>query len=144
MDTNKTNQQIVQETTILKNKEEQKMTKQIEKTLFAITNEELQKLITKTKTSKLVSQELSTGISYFEGKTRIAKILKTKKSSKIEINIELPKIIETEFNLNKIKAAEAYKKHHGTMKYMATINTEKELKKLLKIIITEYSKIIIK
>lgn len=105
------------------------------KNLYEISTAEFNKLL---KGTKIVPNEISTGISYFEGKDRIIKILKTKKSSKIEINIILPTEIETKFNLKKISAQTAYKKHLGTLKYYANINSETELKKLLKIIISEY------
>ena len=107
------------------------------KSLSEIAIEEMTKLM---ENSKLVGQQLSTGVSYFEGTDRLLKILKSKKSVKIEINIPLNKTIETEFNLTKISTKMAYEKHLGTMKYFVILTDEKQINKLLKILITEFNK----
>lgn len=110
------------------------------KTLSELTIEEMDKQIKELKNSKLIGQNLSTGVSYFEGTERLLKILKSKKSVKIEINIPLNKTIETEFNLTKISTKMAYEKHLGTMKYFVILTDEKQINKLLKILITEFNK----
>lgn len=112
-----------------------------QKNLYEIGTTEINKLI---KNSKIVGTEISTGYSFFEGKDRVCKILKTKKNFKIEINILLNSEIENEFNLEKISPNTAYKKHLGTLKYYGNLNSETEIKKLLKIIITEFKNLKIK
>ena len=90
------------------------------------------------KGTKIVESEVSTGTSFFEGKKRLCKVLKSKKAGSVEINVVLDKATEEKFNLNRITAASAKAKHLGTMKYMATINDLKELPILLKAMVESF------
>ncbi len=93
---------------------------------------------TAIKGTKIVEQENSTGISFFEGKKRLCKILKSKNSLSIEINVTLDAETETKFNLTRITAKVAHQKHLGTMKYMARIGDPKELPELLKSMVASF------
>ncbi len=93
---------------------------------------------TAIKGTKIVEQEGSTGISFFEGKKRLAKILKSKNSLSIEINVTLDTETEKEYGLTKISAKVAHEKHLGTMKYMAKIPDAKLVPKLLKIMVDAF------
>lgn len=108
-----------------------------QKSNYEIANEAVLKLL---KGTKIIGQEISTGTSYFEGKNRLLKILNTKRGISLEVNVVLPKEVEIEFNLEKISAATAYKKHLGTMKYMVKLNDDKQLPKLLKSVVEEFKK----
>lgn len=90
------------------------------------------------KGTKLVQQENSTGTSFFEGKKRLCKILKSKKSLSIEINVILDAETEKEYSLTRISAKVAHEKHLGTMKYMARIPDVKMLPKLLKTMVVAF------
>lgn len=107
------------------------------KTNYEIANEVVAKNI---KGTKIVANEISTGTSYFQGKNRLLKVLKTKKGITLEVNVALPEEIEKEYNLEKISAAVAYKKHLGTMKYSIKLNDDKTLNKLIKAAVEEFKK----
>ncbi|MDF2615369.1 MAG: hypothetical protein K0Q47_24 [Sedimentibacter sp.] len=87
------------------------------------------------KGTKIISSEISTGTSFFEGKKRLCKILKSKNSLSIEINVVLDSETEKEYNLTRISAKQAHEKHLGTMKYLAKISDVKLLPKLLKVMV---------
>lgn len=127
----------VQDTQEIKEVKETKKAKEVVKDLYKLTNDSVAKAI---KGTKIVGKEISTGTSYFQGKTRLCKVLKTKRGISLEINVLLPKEIEEEFFLEKISAATAYKKHLGTMKYHAKLNDEKALPKLIKSMVEEFKK----
>jgi hypothetical protein len=105
------------------------------KSIYEIAVEAVQKAVTGT---KIVDSEVSTGTSFFEGKKRLCKVLKSKKSASIEINVNLDKATETKYNLSKISLAVAREKHLGTMKYMANIHDTKELPGLIKALVTSF------
>ncbi len=84
------------------------------------------------KGTKIVDSEVSTGYSFFEGKKRLVKILKSKGAVSIEINVALDKATEEKFGLNKISRKTAHEKHLGTMQYMAKIGEIKTLPELMK------------
>lgn len=108
-----------------------------QKTNYEIANEVVAKNI---KGTKIVANEISTGTSYFQGKNRLLKVLNTKKGITLEVNVVLPEEIEKEYNLEKISAAVAYKKHLGTMKYSIKLNDDKTLNKLIKATVEEFKK----
>lgn len=110
------------------------MTNQIKST-YEIAVEEIQKA---TKGTKIAECEVATGISFFEGKKRLCKVLKSKKSIAMEINVNLDKATEEKFNLNKISPAMAHQKHLGTMKYMANIAEPKDAAILIKAMVTSF------
>jgi len=93
---------------------------------------------TATKATKIVESEISTGVSFFEGKKRLCKILKSKGSLAIEINVGLDETTEKEYGLTKISRKVAHEKHLGTMIYMAKINDIKLLPKLLKTMVEAF------
>ena len=128
----------IEEATKIENTTKEEIKMENKKTLFEVTNEEIVKV---TKGTKIVPQEAKTGISYFQGKNRLCKVLNTKKGISMEVNITLSKEIEKEFGLERISAATAYKKHLGTMKYMVRLNDEKSLPKLLKLMVAEFIKV---
>lgn len=138
-ETKETKEEVKEEIKQEIKKEEVKETKKEEvKDLYKFTNDSVAKVI---KGTKIIAQEISTGTSYFQGKNRLCKVLKTKRGISLEINVILPKEVETEFTLEKISAAVAYRKHLGTMKYMAKLNDEKVLPKLLKSMVEEFKKL---
>lgn len=108
-----------------------------QKTNYELANEAVAKSI---KGTKIIGQTISTGTSYFEGKTRLLKVLNTKKGISLEVNVILSKEIEEEYSLEKISYATAYKKHLGTMKYMVKLNDDKNLLKLIKAAVEEFKK----
>lgn len=91
-----------------------------------------------TKTTKIVAQEGATGTSYFEGKKRLLKVLKSKRDISIEINVELNATDETKYGLTKISAKTARDKHLGTMKYLMKVNDLKILPDLLKTLVANF------
>jgi hypothetical protein len=93
---------------------------------------------TAVKGTKIVENENSTGNSFFEGKKRLCKILKSKNSLSIEINVLLDTNTEKEFGLTKISAKIAHEKHLGTMKYLAKITDIKVIPKLLKLMVDNF------
>lgn len=86
-----------------------------EKTIQEVVLAEVRKQIGKDGKIREISG--NTGISFFEGKKRLCKLLNTKKGMTLEVNVNLPKSVEKKFILTKITYAEAHKKHLGTMKY---------------------------
>lgn len=91
---------------------------------------EIQSLIKKAEHLKIVESENRTGFSYFTGKKRLCKILKTKKGVCIEINVELPSNLDIP-ELNTISKSEAYKKHLGTMRHIYRGDDIKVIKRIL-------------
>jgi hypothetical protein len=92
------------------------------------------------KGSKIVAQESKTGISYFQGKKRLVKVLKTKRGLVLEINVSLPKAMESTEGLDKISAAMAHKKHLGTMKYLYKAADTKAVPAILKAAMEQFKK----
>jgi hypothetical protein len=87
---------------------------------------------TAIKGTKIVENEINTGISFFEGKKRLVKILKTKGNPSMEINVVLDKETEEKYGLTRISRKVAHEKHLGTMQYMAKINDIKLFPELIK------------
>jgi hypothetical protein len=113
------------------------MTNQVQKSNFEMAVEMVTKLV---KGSKIVAQESKTGISYFEGKKRLVKVLKTKRGLTLEINVSLPKALEQGEGMVKISAAMAHKKHLGTMKYLYKAQDTKALGPILKAAMDQFKK----
>lgn len=89
-------------------------------------------LVSKKPELKLQESEAKTGFSYFAGKKRLCKVLKTKRGVRLEINVTLDKTTEDKIlGLEKISAAMAHKKHLGTMKYMYRAGDHKEVKAII-------------
>ena len=102
---------------------------------YEVTNEYVGTKIGKS--SKIVMNESKTGYSYFQGKNRMIKVLKSKKAVKVEVNIQLgkdflesvkgdDKVIITDISIDLAK-----KKHLGTMKHLLQSNNPKALEKYI-------------
>ena len=112
-------------------KEEAPKQKLPEKTEFEKSLEIIRNLIAKQKDLKLMEQEAKTGYSFFSGKNRLCKILKSKRGITLEINTKLPEKFKEIPELESISAAVAYKKHLGTMKYLYRGQDSKLVKELI-------------
>lgn len=80
---------------------------------------------------KLKEHASKTGFSYFTGKKRFCKVLKTKKGAKVEINVVLPKKLSSIPEIETISLDKARKLHLGTMKHILKSNDEKLIKEVL-------------
>ena len=103
----------------------------------------LRNTVTKNPELKLVEQEAKTGFSYFSGKTRLCKLLKTKRGVTLELNVKLPKKYDDTPGLQNITAAIAYKKHLGTMKHLYKGGDASLINSLIKAAIEELTLIVI-
>lgn len=97
------------------------------------------------KGTNFVAQKNATGVTFFEGKQRLVKVVKTKRNLKLEINLPLSKILENKLEkgngiLKRISPQEAKEKHLGTMKYLYTDTTEKEVANIVKDLLKNYLK----
>ena len=106
-----------------------------QKSNYEIANENVR---TSIKGTKIVESEISTGTSFFEGKKRLCKVLKSKKSLAIEVNVTLDKATEEKFGLTKISYATAKAKHLGTMKYLVNLTETKDMVILVKAMVTAF------
>lgn len=59
-----------------------------------------------------------TGTSFFQGKDRLCKVLKTKRGLRIEINVGLPDKIAKIDGMETIEPETAYLKHYGTVRHI--------------------------
>ncbi len=84
-----------------------------EKTFAAIKS-----LVAKNPGLKIVESESKTGYSFFSGKKRLCKLLKTKRGVTLEINVQLPQQFKDLAEMENISASTAFKKHLGTMKHL--------------------------
>ena len=102
---------------------------------YEVTNEYVGTKIGKS--SKIVMNESKTGYSYFQGKNRLMKVLKSKKAVKVELNVQLSKEFldsvksDNEVIITDISIDLAKKKHLGTMKHMLQSNNPKALEKYI-------------
>lgn len=92
---------------------------------------EIRGLVSKEKDLNLVENETSTGFSYFAGKKRLCKLLKTKKGVRLEINVKLPKELSGLDGMESISLAFAKKKHLGTMKHLYKSQDTKLIPKIM-------------
>jgi hypothetical protein len=105
-----------------------------EKALHEVAVDEIRKILNQKqfKNLRLVEQPAKTGLSFFQGKSRLCKVLKTKRGLTIELNVNLPK---AEFNdtpgLESISPALAHKKHLGTMRHVYRGTDMKEVKRIM-------------
>ncbi len=86
---------------------------------------------------KITESESKTGYSFFSGKSRLCKVLKTKRGVTVELNVELPKKFAEMDGMETISAAKAKAKHLGTMKHYYRAADDKQIK----VIITEAMKV---
>ena len=101
------------------------------------TREIIQKMIVN---SKFIEIENNTGYSYFSGKTRLVKLLKTKKLITLEINQKIPNNLENLEGITKISYIQAHSKHLGTMKYLYKSNNSDNIEKIIKACLNQYNK----
>ena len=80
-----------------------------------------------TEGTKFIEIENATGISWFAGKTRLVKLLKSKRGITLEINQKLDTELEKLDGMQKISYEMAHKKHLGTMKYLYKAIDEKQV-----------------
>jgi hypothetical protein len=112
--------------------EELEMT-QTQQLLHEVALEEIRKIIGQKQFEdlKLVENEAKTGISFFQGKDRLCKVIKSKRGLTIEINVSLPEEIAGLTGLTTISKNEAHKKHLGTMRHIYRGTDSKEVKKII-------------
>lgn len=90
----------------------------------------IRKAIKSAPALKLVEAENNTGFSYFMGKKRLCKLLKTKRGVTLEVNVKLT--LKDIPGLETISAAVAHKKHLGTMKHLYRASDHKQVEVLIK------------
>lgn len=105
----------------------------IERAPYEIAADEVRKIIKRKefRSLNLVEGDTKTGITFFRGKDRLCKILKTKSHLRIEINVELPEEISSISGMEYISPERAYEKHLGTMRHIYRGNDIKEIKKIM-------------
>lgn len=88
-------------------------------------------LVSKAPALKLVERESKTGFSYFAGKKRLCKLLKTKKGVRLELNVTLPKKFSDMPEVDNISLAQARDKHLGTMKHLYRGSDTRHIKSIM-------------
>jgi hypothetical protein len=94
---------------------------------------EIRKLLTQKQFEglKLVENEAKTGVSFFQGKDRLCKVIKSKRGLAIEINVLLPEEMQGIAGLTHISKTEAHQKHLGTMRHIYRGTDMKEVRKIM-------------
>lgn len=88
---------------------------------------------------KIVGTENASGNSYFSGKTRLFKLIKSKRGISLEINVSLSKEFCKEVTgMEDISIATAHQKHLGTMKHHYRSSDSKELTKIVHAILVSF------
>ena len=88
---------------------------------------------------KIVATENASGNSYFSGRTRLFKLLKSKRGISLEINVVLPKeFCKTLTTMEDISIATAHAKHLGTMKHHYRSSNANEVCKIIHAILTTF------
>lgn len=80
---------------------------------------------------QIVENDAKTGISFFQGKDRLCKVIKSKRGLTIEINVLLPEILHDIPGLTYISKEEAHRKHLGTMRHIYKGTDTKDIKKIM-------------
>lgn len=88
-------------------------------------------LISKAGDLKLIENESKTGFSYFAGKKRLCKLLKTKRGVRLEINVELPKKFAEMPEMENISKEMAHRKHLGTMRHLYRGSDSRHIKAIM-------------
>jgi hypothetical protein len=88
-------------------------------------------LISKNTDLKLIENESKTGFSYFAGKKRLCKLLKTKRGIRLELNVQLPKKFSDLPEMENISKDLAHRKHLGTMKHLYKSSNDKEIAQIM-------------
>lgn len=86
----------------------------------------------------VVPSEGQTGTSFFHGKQRLCKVLKTKRGLRIEINVPLPKEIASLEALQEIEKETAYNKHYGTVRHIYRGDDLKEINMIMMAAVEEF------
>lgn len=88
---------------------------------------------------KIVETANASGTSYFSGRTRLFKLIKSKRGISLEINVQLPKELCKEVTgMEDISVATAHMKHLGTMKHHYRNTDSKELAKIIHAIMATF------
>jgi hypothetical protein len=91
----------------------------------------IRKEVGKFKNLNLVEVGAATGFSYFAGKKRLCKILKTKRGVTLEINVKLSGEVKDLPGMETISVQQAHKKHLGTMKHYYRSTDAKQIQKII-------------
>lgn len=91
----------------------------------------IRELVAKNKDLKLIENESKTGFSYFAGKKRLCKLLKTKRGIRLELNVTLPKKYSELPEMENISKDLAHRKHLGTMKHLYKSSNDKDLVEIM-------------
>jgi hypothetical protein len=91
----------------------------------------IREMIAKAQDLKLVENESKTGFSYFAGKKRLCKLLKSKRGVTLEINVDMPKAFSEQPEVTNISKALAHQKHLGTMKHLYRSSDAKHIKVIM-------------
>ena len=84
---------------------------------------------------KIRKQDNASGNSFFSGKDRLCKLLKTKRGISLEINVTLPKELQDLPGMEHISIAIAHAKHLGTMKHHYRSSDSNSVKTIINAII---------
>jgi len=84
---------------------------------------------------KIRKQDNASGNSFFSGKDRLCKLLKTKRGISLEINVQLPKELQDLPGMEHISIAVAHAKHLGTMKHHYRSSDSNSVKTIINAII---------
>ena len=84
---------------------------------------------------KIRKQDNASGNSFFSGKDRLCKLLKTKRGISLEINVQLPKELQDLPGMEHISIAIAHAKHLGTMKHHYRSSDSNSVKTIINAII---------
>lgn len=91
---------------------------------------------------KIVETDNASGTSYFSGRTRLFKLVKSKRIISLEINVQLSKEFCKEITgMDDISKSTAHLKHMGTMKHHYRSTDSKEIARIISNIITEFKAI---
>ena len=90
---------------------------------------------------KIVETANASGNSYFSGRTRLFKLLKSKRGISLEINVQLSKEFCKECTgMEDISIATAHAKHLGTMKHHYRSNDSSEIMKIINAIFVTFKR----
>ena len=90
---------------------------------------------------KIAETNNASGNSYFSGRTRLFKLLKSKRGISLEINVQLSKEFCKELTgMEDISIATAHAKHLGTMKHHYRNSDSKEVMKIINMIFATFKK----
>lgn len=91
----------------------------------------IRELISKTEDLQIKEHESKTGFSYFAGKKRLCKLLKTKRGIRLEINVELPDKFANMPEMENISYEKAHRLHLGTMKHLYRAADSRHIKSII-------------